>query len=44
MQWARLHGGEITVKEADRLTIGRILKVNHAGEYGLSESIVPNSG
>ena len=22
------------MKEADRLTIGRILKVNHAGEYG----------
>jgi 3-demethoxyubiquinol 3-hydroxylase len=34
MQLARPQGGEITVKEADRLTIGRILKVNHAGEYG----------
>jgi len=34
MQLASPQGGEITVKEADRLTIGRILKVNHAGEYG----------
>jgi 3-demethoxyubiquinol 3-hydroxylase len=34
MQLASPRGGEITVKEADRLTIGRILKVNHAGEYG----------
>lgn len=25
---------ETTVTEVDRLTIGRILKVNHAGEYG----------
>src|SRR4029450_8182760 len=34
MQLASPRGGEITVKEADRLTIGRILKANHAGEYG----------
>ena len=34
MRWEGPRHPETTVTDVDRLTIGRILKVNHAGEYG----------